>query len=139
MAKLPDSKRVTFSPGEFADLFGKSQTWGYRQIYAGRVTAISEFGRLLIPASEVEKILATAERYDGRKASPPSSHTGFEARISVLKTAWQKFLEARRKTKAQKQPEERRSLRDSARSKTSEVGRKAAIARMIRAGGKGKA
>lgn len=35
-----------YSPSEFAELFGKSQTWGYRQIYAGKVNAITEHGRV---------------------------------------------------------------------------------------------
>ena len=55
--KTGDQQRVTFSPGEFAALFGKSQTWGYRQIYAGKVKTITEYGRILIPASEVDRIL----------------------------------------------------------------------------------
>ena len=59
--------RVTFSPGEFAALFGKSQTWGYRQLYAGKVKSITEYGRILIPASEVERILAEAGIYNGEK------------------------------------------------------------------------
>lgn len=60
-------QRVTFSPGEFAALFGKSQTWGYRQLYAGKVKSITEYGRILIPASEVERILAEAGIYNGEK------------------------------------------------------------------------
>jgi hypothetical protein len=27
--------RIAYSPGEFAALFGKHQTWGYRQLYKG--------------------------------------------------------------------------------------------------------
>ena len=61
------AQRVTFSPGEFAALFGKSQTWGYRQLYAGKVKSITEYGRILIPASEVERILAEAGIYNGEK------------------------------------------------------------------------
>lgn len=63
-------KRLAFSPGEFAELFGKSQTWGYRQIYAGNVKTITEYGRILIPASEAEKILAKAGVYNGIKPKP---------------------------------------------------------------------
>jgi hypothetical protein len=59
--------RVAFSPAEFAALFGKSQTWGYRQIYAGKVRTITEYGRILIPTSEVERVLGTAGLYDGLK------------------------------------------------------------------------
>lgn len=61
------SKRVAYSPAEFAALFGKSQTWGYRQIYAGKVTTITTHGRILIPAAEVERILAEAGIYNGEK------------------------------------------------------------------------
>ena len=67
---MPNSdnlKRVAFSPGEFATLFGKSQTWGYRQIYAGKVKTITQHGRILIPAAEVERILAEAGIYNGEK------------------------------------------------------------------------
>src|SRR5476651_952845 len=65
---VPSSlKRVVFSPGEFAALFGKSQTWGYRQIYAGKVKTITQHGRILIPAAEIERILAEAGIYNGEK------------------------------------------------------------------------
>lgn len=60
-------KRVAFSPGEFAALFGKSQTWGYRQIYAGKVKTITQHGRILIPAADVERILGEAGIYNGEK------------------------------------------------------------------------
>lgn len=92
-------ERVTFSPGEFAALFGKSQTWGYRQIYAGKVKAISEYGRILIPASEVERILASAGRYEGR-ATPPKTKAELQKLAPVLHSAWQNFLQKRRKTGA---------------------------------------
>lgn len=59
--------RVAFSPGEFATLFGKEQTWGYRQIYAGKVKTITQHGRILIPAAEVERILGEAGIYNGEK------------------------------------------------------------------------
>ena len=50
-----------------AALFGKSQTRSYRQIYAGKVTAITKHGRILIPAADVERILAEAGIYNGEK------------------------------------------------------------------------
>ena len=64
---------ASYTPREFAALFGKSQTWGYRQIYSGAVAATTEHGRTLIPAREVEKILGTAQA-KGKKpqaAAPP--------------------------------------------------------------------
>jgi hypothetical protein len=59
--------RVAFTPKEFAAMFGKSQTWGYRQIYAGKVKTITHHGHILIPAAEVERILAEAGTYNGEK------------------------------------------------------------------------
>ena len=85
------NRRVTFSPGEFAALFGKSQTWGYRQIYAGKVKTITEYGRILIPASEVDRILGTAGTYNGLKPKV--------AKKSGKLGGWRKFVEERRKTK----------------------------------------
>ena len=85
------NRRVTFSPGEFAALFGKSQTWGYRQIYAGKVKTITEYGRILIPASEVDRILGTAGIYNGLKPKV--------AKKSSKLGGWRKFIEERRKAK----------------------------------------
>lgn len=59
---------LTYTPAEFARLFGKSQSWAYRQLYAGRVEGITDYGRVLIPAREVDKILKTAGRYLGAQA-----------------------------------------------------------------------
>lgn len=89
---LKASDRAAFSPAEFAALFGKSQTWGYRQIYAGKVTTITEYGRILIPAAEVEKILAKAGIYDGEKPKPQKSKQEIQKLAPKLKTAWQDYL-----------------------------------------------
>jgi hypothetical protein len=61
---IPLSDRLGFSPKEFSRANGKSATWGYRQIYAGKVKVISDCGRLLIPRSEIERFLARAEEYN---------------------------------------------------------------------------
>lgn len=95
---MPDPsnlKRVAFSPGEFATLFGKSQTWGYRQIYAGKVTAITEHGRILIPAKEVERILETAGIYDG-KPKRAGGKEGAQELSGEEQSVWQRFVELRR-------------------------------------------
>src|SRR6185369_4366211 len=73
MATKTPLERVAFSPGEFAALFGKSQSWGYRQLYSGKVKAISEHGRTLIPAAEVERILGKAGEYNGLKPKVKST------------------------------------------------------------------
>ena len=88
-----NSDRVAFSPGEFAALFGKEQTWGYRQIYAGKVKTITEHGRILIPASEEDRILGKAGTYDGLKTKVKVPKRGSKL------DAWRRFLNARRKTK----------------------------------------
>ena len=88
-----NSDRVAFSPGEFAALVGKEQTWGYRQIYAGKVKTITEHGRILIPASEVDRILGKAGTYDGLKTKVKVPKRGSKL------DAWRRFLSARRKTK----------------------------------------
>jgi helix-turn-helix protein len=58
------SQRLAFSPFEFAHVLGRSETWAYRQLYAGTVKAISDAGRLLIPRSELDRFLARAAEYN---------------------------------------------------------------------------
>jgi len=95
MPETKSQQRVAYSPGEFAKLFGKSQTWGYRQIYAGKVTAITEHGRILIPAKEVERVLESAGIYNGKEKPKQAA-----ARVSKLppeqKSVWQRFMDSRR-------------------------------------------
>ena len=65
-------KRLAFTPAEFARAFGHHVSWGYRLIYSGRVRVISDVGRLLIPSSEVQRLLESAAPYNppnGRKKS----------------------------------------------------------------------
>jgi hypothetical protein len=95
MAK-PENNRVAYSPAEFAALFGKEQTWGYRQIYAGKVKTIAEHGRILIPAAEVDSILAKAGVYDGLK-QPTKTKAEVKRLVSKIPNAWSKFIAARRK------------------------------------------
>lgn len=73
VAREPTSlaKRVAYSPAEFAALFGRSATWGYRQIYAGRVRPIGDCGRLLVPHTEVDSILARRSEYNPAQTSLP--------------------------------------------------------------------
>jgi hypothetical protein len=56
--------RAGFSPREFAEKFGKHPTWTYRLAYSGKIKVISDFGRLCIPASELDRILSAAKRYN---------------------------------------------------------------------------
>jgi predicted site-specific integrase-resolvase len=67
---LPLSEKAVLTPTEFAALFGRTYTWAYRQIYAGKVQVLTQLGRMMIPKSEVECLLAEKEVYNGR---PPRS------------------------------------------------------------------
>lgn len=96
MAKEQSLHRVAYSPGEFAELFGKSQTWGYRQIYQGKVNAITEHGRILIPAKEVERVLETAGIYNGRE-KPKAAQKRVENLDEDQLTIWQRFVKLREK------------------------------------------
>lgn len=95
MASIPPTPRVAYSPAEFAKLFGKSQTWGYRQIYAGKVNAITEHGRILIPAKEVERILESAGIYNGQE-KPPAVQARVKKMTPQQTSIWQRFLEMRK-------------------------------------------
>jgi len=61
---IPLSERIGYSLAEFAALFGRSPTWGYRQIYAGRVKPVADCGRIIIPRTEVDSVLARRRGYD---------------------------------------------------------------------------
>ena len=76
-------ERVAYTPKEFAALFGKSQTWGYRKIYSGAVASTTEHGRTLIPATEVQKILGTAQRKGVAPPAPASKPPAKEADKSL--------------------------------------------------------
>ena len=66
---IPLTERLGYSPAEFAALFGRSPTWGYRQIYAGRVKPVADCGRLIIPRAEVESVLARRREYNPTKGN----------------------------------------------------------------------
>src|SRR5581483_4274718 len=67
---IPLSQRLGYSLSEFAALFGRSPTWGYRQIYAGRVKPVADCGRLIIPRAELERVLSSAARYNPQPHKP---------------------------------------------------------------------
>lgn len=89
------AQRAAYSPSEFAALFGKSATWGYRQLYSGRVNAITGDGRLMIPASEVAKISGKAAVYDGK---PPAKRKKRDKKPPVVPQpkTWQQHVKSRR-------------------------------------------
>jgi hypothetical protein len=58
--RVPVHERATLTPEEFAAKFGRQKIWTYRQVYAGRIKAITGFGNLMIPRSELDRILDLA-------------------------------------------------------------------------------
>ena len=97
------AKRVAFSPSEFAALFGKSQTWGYRQIYAGKVKTVTEYGRIMIPAKEVERVLESAGIYNG-KEKPVAVNKRLAKLPEKTRGVWERFLAARRQSQVNSTP-----------------------------------
>jgi hypothetical protein len=73
---LPLSEKAVLTPTEFAALFGRTYTWAYRQIYAGKVQVLTQLGRIMIPKSEVERLLLDKQVYNGkptrRSKAPPA-------------------------------------------------------------------
>jgi Helix-turn-helix domain len=69
--------QMALSPTEAAVACGKSPTWAYRQIYAGKLRVLNaEEGRLMIPRAEIERFLSGAEKYSpvpkGAQVNGPS-------------------------------------------------------------------
>ena len=65
MSKITlQSKRVAYSPQEFAEFFGREKTWTYRQLYQGKLKSIRGHGKQLIPASEIDRYLEEAKEFN---------------------------------------------------------------------------
>ena len=62
--EIPLTQRAALTPREFAAQFGRSQTWAYRLIYAGAIKVIKPAGALLIPRTELDRLLNGAKFRD---------------------------------------------------------------------------
>ena len=72
-ANYGEIDRAAYSPAEFAASCGKHPSWAYRLLYGGKIRAITQLCRLLIPASELQRVLSLAQPYDPKpkpKAEP---------------------------------------------------------------------
>jgi hypothetical protein len=58
--------RDSLSPAEFAARHGKSLTWAYRLMYAGKIRVIKGAGTIRIPVTEAERFCQDVEVYQGR-------------------------------------------------------------------------
>ena len=63
--------RAAYSPAQFAATCGRHPSWAYRLLYSGKLHAITELGRILIPASELQRVLSLAQPYDPKPKAQP--------------------------------------------------------------------
>ena len=74
------TRRAAYSPAEFAASCGKHPSWAYRLLYSGKIHAITELGRILIPATELERVLALAQPYDPKPKAKAADKNGGAAK-----------------------------------------------------------
>jgi len=68
------TNRAAFSPAEFAATCGRHPSWAYRLLYGGKIRAVTELGRILIPASELGRVMAIAESYNPKPRKPKTQN-----------------------------------------------------------------
>jgi len=68
--------RAAYSPAEFAAACGRHPTWTYRLLYSGKINAITELGRILIPATELERVLSLAQPYNPKPKAKAGNEDG---------------------------------------------------------------
>lgn len=68
---IPLGERAAFTPCEFASLFGRHQVWSYRLIYAGKLKVLKDFGRIMIPRAELDRLTGATEVYNPTAAAVP--------------------------------------------------------------------
>jgi hypothetical protein len=75
---VPLTERLGYSAAEFAASCGRHPSWAYRLLYGGKIRALTDLGRILIPASELERVLSSAAPYDPkpRKRKPQPAESG---------------------------------------------------------------
>jgi hypothetical protein len=70
------TKRAAYSPAEFAESCGKHPSWAYRLLYGGKIRALTDLGRILIPVSELERVLSSAAPYDPKPRKTKTHQSG---------------------------------------------------------------
>ena len=92
------SDRIAYSPAEFAALFGKDQSWAYRKIYAKQLKIITSLGNMMIPASEVDRVLGLAS-YEGMPVKTPGKRGRGRPRKKIPQSGIARYLNHRRNAK----------------------------------------
>lgn len=72
-------KRLAYPPAEFARLHGRHPSWAYRQLYQGKLKAITSLGRILIPAEECDRVMSSAAIYNPKPRPTKGNIVGGEA------------------------------------------------------------
>jgi len=70
------ANRAAYSPAEFAATCGRHASWAYRLLYGGKIQAVTQLGRILIPASELERVLSLAQPYNPEAKAEISNPDG---------------------------------------------------------------
>jgi hypothetical protein len=74
------TSRAAYSPAEFAASCGKHPTWAYRLLYGGKIRAVTHLGRILIPATELQRVLSLIQRYDPKPKPKPEPKLDTESK-----------------------------------------------------------
>ena len=74
------TSRAAYSPAEFAASCGKHPSWAYRLLYANKIRAVTELGRILIPVSELERVLGLAQPYNPKPKAKAGNENGGAAK-----------------------------------------------------------
>ena len=74
------TRRAAYSPAEFAASCGKHPSWAYRLLYANKIRAVTELGRILIPVSELERVLGLAQPYNPKPKAKAGNENGGAAK-----------------------------------------------------------
>jgi hypothetical protein len=59
--EVPLLDRAAVTLNECSALFGKQTTWAYRLAYAGKLRVIRDLGRMMVPRSEIQRLMSNAE------------------------------------------------------------------------------
>ena len=58
--KTQTNPRRAYTLAEFAEMCAHHRSWAYRMVREGRVKTITGYGKQLVPAHEIERILGAA-------------------------------------------------------------------------------
>ena len=57
---MKDVKQIAYTADQFGKFFGKDGAWARRQVHEGKLKAIKGWGEMMIPSSEIDRIMNSA-------------------------------------------------------------------------------